>query len=184
MTDFSVTPETFQATLDKACAGDRVQLTPGTYDGVYTISRRCGAEGRPIVIEPAPGVDRQRCVISRGVSAEAFRQKSNRMAEYSLEIGYNFPGLYPWIDDASLRIYRCQHVTVRGLAFSKSWPTHIFIESAADVAIQDCAFEDSTFCIGALGAVTRDILIETCTWTQDTVPDRLWHRIPWFRVAW
>lgn len=182
MTDYPVAPETFQAVLDRASAGDRVQLTPGTYDDVYTISRRRGEEGRPIVIEPAPGVDPAECMISRGVSAEAFRRKSNRLAQCSLEIGYDFPGLYPWIDDASLRIYRCQHVVVRGLAFSKSWPTHIFIESAADIVIQECAFEDATFCIGALGAVTRDILIENCTWTQDTVPDRLWHRIPWHRV--
>lgn len=182
MTDILVEPETFQAVLDQASAGDTVQLLPGTYDGVYTISRRRGEKDKPIVIEPAPGVDPMECLISQRVSAEAFRPTSNRMARYALEIGYDFPGLYPWIDDASLRIYRCQHVTVRGLAFSKSWPTHIFVESAADISIQDCAFEDATFCIGALGAVTRDILIENCTWTQDTVPDRLWHQIPWFRV--
>lgn len=182
MTDYPVTPTTFQAALDKAVAGDRVLLKPGTYEGVYTISRRRGTRQRPIVIEPAPGVDPRTCAISRGVSAAKFRRKSNRLAQYALEIGYDFPGLYPWIDDASLRIYRCQHVIVRGLAFSKSWPTHIFIESAADIGIQDCAFEDATFCIGALGAVTRDILIEKCTWTQDTVPDRLWQQIPWFRV--
>ncbi|WP_434054931.1 MAG: hypothetical protein RDA78_08710 [Roseibium sp.] len=182
MTDFLVKPETFQAALDQASAGDKVQLTPGTYDGVYTISRRRGTEDRPIVIEPALGVDPGACKISQGVSADTFRPISNRLAKYALEIGYDFPGLYPWIDDASLRIYRCQHVIVRNLVFSKAWPTHIFIESAADISIQNCAFEDATFCIGALGAVTRDILIEHCTWTQDTVPDRLWHRIPWFRV--
>lgn len=177
-----VDPETFQLALDAASAGDRIQLKPGSYTGVYTISRRHGAASRPIVIEPAPGVDPKDCEISRGVSADEFRLPANRLAQYALQIGYDFPGLYPWIDDASLRIYRCQHVVVRGLAFSKSWPTHVFIESAADISLQDCAFEDATFCIGALGAVTRDILIENCTWTQDTVPDRLWQQIPWFRV--
>ncbi|MEP3333298.1 hypothetical protein [Sedimentitalea sp.] len=182
LTNILVNPETFQEALDKASAGDRIQLQSGKYDRVYTISRRRGTSTNQITIEPAREIDPQECKIGQGISAEEFRPTSNRLAQKSLDIGYSFPGLYPWIDDACLRIFRCEHVTVKGLHFCQSWPTHIFVEASRDIVIQDCHFEDATFCIGASGSVTRDITVEHCTWTQDTVPHRIWQQIPWYRI--
>ncbi|WP_162946902.1 hypothetical protein [Ruegeria sp. EL01] len=182
MTQILVTPDSLQEALDKASAGDRIQLQAGRYDGVYTISRRRGTEHNKIVIEPAQDTDPTDCQISQRMTAEEFRPKSNRLAQSSLDLGYSFPGLYPWIDDARLRVFRCEHVTVRGLCFRQSWPTHIFIDASRDVVVQDCRFEDATFCIGAFGPTTRDILVERCTWTQDIVPNRIWHQIPWHRI--
>lgn len=182
MTEVLVKPETLQEALDKASAGDRIQLQAGKYDRVYTISRRRGTSNNQIVIEPARDIDPQECRISQGISAEEFRPTSNRLAQRSLDIGYRFPGLYPWIDDACLRIFRCEHITVKGIHFCQSWPTHIFVQASRDIVIQNCHFEDATFCIGASGSVTRDITVEHCTWTQDTVPNRIWHQIPWYRI--
>jgi len=178
----SVTPDTFQEALDRASAGDCIHLQAGDYDGRYTLSRKQGSPNQPIVIEPAPGTDPETCKISQGISADCFRPVSNRLAQRSRDLGYRLPGLYPWIDDASLRLYRCAHVTLRGLKFCLSWPTHIFIDASRGITIHDCHFEDATYCIGARGETTQDILIEHCTWTQDTVPDRLWSQIPWVRM--
>jgi len=176
-----VTPATLQAALDEAAAGDVIRLAPGTYASVYRLEEKRGTAEAPIVIEAAGTANGAQAIFSAGVSAEDFRPYGNRLAKETQDRD-DYPGLYRWIHEARLVLWRCEHVVVRHLAFERSWPTHLFLDDCRAVAVEGCRFTDATFCIGAVGEATADITIDGCSWVQDPVPDRLWREIPWYRV--
>lgn len=180
MPEIVVSPETAQSALDHARAGDKLVFQPGRYGSVLTLLRKRGTAAQPIVIQGQPGA-----ILTMGIAAEDFREEGNRRAKQIQDEGHqgsHFPGLWPWLLDGRLVLRDCEHVTVTGLRFEKSWPTHIAIEDCRAVRIEDCRFEDATFAIGATGPRTYGIHINACHWLQDPVPGRIWRQIPWQNI--
>ena len=169
MRTFNVTPGTFQDALNASVAGDVIRLGSGPYDKVYTLDRRGGRDGAPIIIEADPALPEGTIKISMDRDAEWYRPQANQIARERLENG-KYPGMWDEAHKARLKISGCSHVIVRNLGFEKSWPTHIDIAQSTDVTIQDCHFLDGTFCIVAHGQNTQDITVDGCTWMQDRVP--------------
>jgi hypothetical protein len=184
MTVKEATPETVDEVLACAGPGDEIVLRAGRYvrppGRPLSLRRLMGKAKQPIVIRGEPGA-----VITAELSADGFRREGNRrarMVQDRLLPGHRFPGLYPWMLDGTVRLTGCRHIRIQGLAFEKSWPTHVALLDCRQIVISRCTFTDGTFAIGAEGARTYGVEIERCTWVQDRVPGRMWRDIPWWRI--
>ncbi len=178
-----VTPDTIQARLNEARAGDEIVLQPGTYKARLTMEDCKGTVTEPIVLRAEPGA-----VLDGGMTADGYRIEANHLARDLYEglvpgePKRSYPGLWPWMHKGQLSLRRCRHVELRGLAIRGSWPTLIALEDVRDIRIAGAWLQDGAFAIGALGRDTSGITIEDCEWEQDRVPGRIWQQIAWRRI--
>lgn len=172
----SANPTTLAGIILHVGPGDEVNLEPGIYSRPIRISDRRGTSSKPIIIRGAPGV-----VFDGGRSAEAYREEGNRR---SLEVQRRgqYPGLWPFIEEAMITIERCSNVLLENLAIQQCWPTAILVKESQATTLRRLLMEDSTFAVAALGAATYGITVDEVIWCQDVTRERLWRRIPWTAV--
>ncbi|MFA1628189.1 right-handed parallel beta-helix repeat-containing protein [Rhizobium mongolense] len=125
------------------------------------LSGKSGTQREPIVLRG------QSAVIGPGTPFETYRREGNRLAAQPAATG-QFPGLYYLADNASLIVRNCQWVIIEDLDFDGCWPTSIYLDNCQNVVIRRVDFRGGTFAIGAAGPYTRHLLVEDCSWIQDT----------------
>ena len=174
-----VTPENAAAVLREIRPGDHLIFERGHYRDRLRLSLGNLEDGAApkTLMEAEEGV-----VIGAGISAEDYRETGNDRARPDGTDEHDFPGLYPFIDEAHMTIEKSRNLELRGFRFEESWPTHLYLDRVRDLAVRDCHFLDATFAIGAVGRETYGIEIDRCSWLQDRVPGRIWRKIPWWRM--
>jgi hypothetical protein len=174
----AVDPKTVQGCLDKAGPGDVIVLRPGRYiEGLRLIGRR-GNPVCPITIRALPGA-----VIDGGVSFTIFNHRAQLVAKADWLLGHRPPGIQSIALEAMLTIDSCEHVRVEGLAFRAAWPTAVLVDTSSNVTLTGLRIRDSAFAFLLHGEPTRGIVIERCTWLQDTTRGDLWRRTAWDGAA-
>ena len=179
-----VTPDIACEVLQNLSHGDHVVFEAGHYTEPLTINLKNAvadsakrAEIPKTVLEAEGEV-----IIGAGISADQYRVEGNERAIPDGSPDHNFPGLYPFIDEAHLTIANSCNLELHGFRFEESWPTHLYLDNVQDILVEDCTFLDGTFAIGAVGEETYGLTITKCSWRQDRVPGRIWLQIPWWRM--
>lgn len=152
---------TVQDVLRRAIAGDVIELSPGDYPDPLVISGKSGSPSEPIIVY---GPD---ATVGPKTSFEDYRRKGNLLSKRMEDEG-KFPGLYYLADNAALIVRNCQWIMLENLNFDGCWPTAVYLDNCQNVIVRGVHFRGGTFAIGATGDNTRHILIEDCSWIQDT----------------
>ncbi|MBY3138982.1 right-handed parallel beta-helix repeat-containing protein [Rhizobium laguerreae] len=152
---------TVQDALRRAIAGDVISLSPGHYPDRLVISGKSGSPSEPIIIY-GPGA-----AIGPKISFEDYRVEGNSLSKRMEDEG-KFPGLYYLADNAALIVRDCQWIILEDLRFDGCWPTAVYFDNCQNVIVRSVHFRGGTFAIGATGGNTRHMLVEGCSWIQDT----------------
>ncbi len=133
--------ETITEAIAKAQPGDVIQLQPGIYHGTVRITRS-GAPERPIVIA---GQAQNKPVIDGG--AEPGMKKRNQA--FVLE--------------------NVSWITLQDIEIRNAWTDAIAVSDSNYISILRCdIIESGQHAVATRGDRTHHILIEGCTWTQNT----------------
>ncbi len=156
-----VHPGNIQAALDRASAGDSFCLSGARYPDPLTLSGRSGSPSRPVILH---GHD---AVIGPQISFSEYRRTANELSKRQEDNGA-FPGLYYLADNAALIVRDCQWIILEDLRFEGCWPTAIYFDNCQNVIVRNVRIRGGTFAICATGDNTRHLLVERCSWIQDT----------------
>ena len=149
---------TLGVALNRASAGDVVQVLPGRYSVPQTI-RSSGEPERPIILRGMAGV------VFDGQRPPTAAAKSH---------------LAPDEDDFYfLFLSGVRHVSIEGIHFERCWPTAVLCRGVHDITIRDCeAIGGQFFCyvrnqtfVSSPPVMSSGIKLEGVRWTQD--PDKL-----------
>ena len=177
MTSIAADPGDWVSKVATAPDGATVALQPGHYPKAELTGIRKSARA-PVVIEGGPGVifegERDFNTFGRIAAEVAW------WARQHTERGY--PGVYPIAHQATLKVTSCTGLAFRKLAFVKSWPTAIYIDSSADLQFEDVKVEGSSYAFYAVGATTKRLLLRRCDWCQDVTRKHLWESVLWVEV--
>jgi hypothetical protein len=152
---------TVQDALRRAIAGDVISLSPGDYPDPLVISGKSGSSSEPIIIYG------RQATLGPKTSFARYRKTGNNLSKRMEDEG-QFPGLYYLADNAALIVRNCQWVILENLEFEGCWPTSIYFDNCQNMIVRGVHFRGGTFAIGAAGENTRHLLIEGCSWIQDT----------------
>jgi hypothetical protein len=193
-----VNAEDIHRKLNRLGPGGELYLKKGRYPDPITIIGKRGSEDCPIYIT-GPGA-----IFGSDMDFDAYRETANKLAA-AHQKGGSFPGIYFMADNAALTLRDCQWVIIDELVFRNCWPTAIYLDNCQHIFIRRVDFRGGCIAIGAAGPYTRHLLIEKCSWVQDTkshgeddvlsIRDngyvradlslgdcRLWSDIPWKQV--
>jgi hypothetical protein len=143
----------FQEAIDRAAEGDEIHLLPGVYDEPVAILGKRASQERPIVI------------MSDGCATLDGRRNVLRP-----------PGMPRLEDYAFIKIKNCVGIVIENTTIQNVWPTAIYIEDSQQITVRRLNLNGATYGIFARGPTTRSILLEHCSWIQDT---RIWQEVLW-----
>jgi hypothetical protein len=79
-------------------------------------------------------------------------------------------------DYAFFKIRNCIGIAIENTTIQNVWPTAIYIENSQHVTVRKLNLNGATYGIFARGVGTRHIVLEHCSWIQDT---RIWQEVLW-----
>jgi hypothetical protein len=149
----AVTAMRLQDAIDKAVAGDIIHLLPGVYDEPVVIQGKRASRERPIVI--------------RSNGCATFDGRRNVLRP---------PGMPRFEDYAFFKIRNCVGIVIENTTIQNVWPTAIYIEDSQHVTVRKLNLNGATYGVFARGVGTRYLVLEHCSWIQDT---RIWQDVLW-----
>lgn len=169
-------PRTLPEILRSLAPGTTVQLEAGVYTRPVEMVGQRGRPEAPIVIRGW-----ETAVFDGLQTVDDFTPRAEAVAHQAEEEG-RYPGVYPIAHEAHLKLRDCAWVTLDGLRFRRCWPTAVWMKDCADIVVRDLAVEDASYAIYAVGAATRRLLVDRCSWVQDPTRRRLWRDTYWKSV--
>lgn len=184
MDKITVTDQSASKRTAELSAGDCIHLAPGRYTKPLVIEGKTGRRDAPIIISPSddPKAQKGEVIFTSGIDRDAARKRLNEVAYRKEQAGF-YPNVGQVGDEAMLILRNCQYVIVHGLTFDGCRPGGIYLNECQNILIHDCKFIEGTIAIGANGTTTRDIIVQECSWTQDTSTHHdMWNKVPWGRI--
>lgn len=181
MTSISISNIDYVKKVATVTAGDTVLLKSGNYREPIVLQGLVGTEERPIIIRPNESDEQNSVIFTSGISLKEARKRANEAAYARERAGY-YPAVGYLGDQALMILRNCRYVIIQGLNFEDCWPTGIYLDQSQYIAIDGVNFKGGTIAIGANGIDTHDLIIQNCTWQQDTTGFDMWNKIPWSRI--
>ena len=161
---------------------DEPIVLEGVLDGAPEQIDPRDAPNFPQVIHSEPDFDEDRrkfrTWFGGDVKEDQFRLAANATAHHR-EAGGHYPTIAEVADQAMLTLIDCQHVVIRNIGFANCWPTAIYIDNCQFITLDQLRFEGGTYCIGANGRNTHDLVVQNCRYSGNS---KLWDTIDWKQV--
>jgi len=154
-------PQTIHDEVAALRPGTILTLSEGHYLEPIVVASKSGSQEAPIVLQG------DQAVIGAQRSYKDYARTANQLSAVQ-EAGGQFPGVYYLADDAALILRDCQWLVIEDLMFDGCWPTAIYLDNCQHITLRGLDIRGGTFAIGATGPNTRHLLIEDCSWIQDT----------------